>query len=80
MQCELDSFKANDAWELVKLPKGKKTIDTKWVFKTKFNSDGTIDCHKARLVARGFRQNYGTDYKEIFLLLFVMQISDNYLQ
>ncbi|KAK4404457.1 Retrovirus-related Pol polyprotein from transposon RE1 [Sesamum angolense] len=29
-------------------------------------SDGTTDRYKARLVARGFSQNYGLDYKEMF--------------
>jgi hypothetical protein len=31
-------------------------ITCKWVFKVKTKSDGSIERHKARLVARGFQQ------------------------
>ena len=32
----------------------KKPIQSKWVFKKKLNSDGTLERYKARLVAKGF--------------------------
>ena len=35
MQEEMNSLKKNDTYELVKLPKGKKTFKNKWVFKLK---------------------------------------------
>jgi hypothetical protein len=63
---ELNSIEKNPTWELVKLPEGKKTIDLKWVFKTKLKPDGRISKHKARLVARGFLQKQGIDYNEVF--------------
>ncbi|TYK29291.1 putative mitochondrial protein [Cucumis melo var. makuwa] len=34
------------------LPKGHKTVGCKWVFTLKYRADGTIDRHKARLVAK----------------------------
>ncbi|KMQ92052.1 integrase core domain protein [Lasius niger] len=43
-----------------------KILDNKWVLKTKLKSDGTLDRYKARLVVRGFRQEEGRDYDEIF--------------
>ena len=51
------------------LPSRKSTIGCKWIYKIKTRSDGTVDCCKARLVARGFTQEYGIDYEETFSLV-----------
>ena len=45
----------------MKLPESRNVIDSKWVFKTKYNADGTVDRYKARVVARGFSQEPGKD-------------------
>ncbi|KFD59813.1 hypothetical protein M514_28005 [Trichuris suis] len=45
---------------LCSLPEGKKAIKSKWVFKTKYKIDGTIERRKARLVAKGCSQKPGT--------------------
>lgn len=63
---ELESLERNETWELVALPKGKRPIDVKWVFKIKLKSDGSIAKHKARLVAKGFLQKHGIDYTEVY--------------
>ena len=63
---ELQALHENQTWSVIKLPKGKKVVGSRWVYKTKLHSDGTIERHKARLVARGFTQTYGVDYKETF--------------
>lgn len=63
---EISSIIKNKTWELVNLPAGAKAIELKWVFKIKRNSDGTINKHKSRLVAKGYIQRHGIDYKEVF--------------
>jgi hypothetical protein len=46
----------NNTWELTELPKHKKPIRCKWIYKPKFKSGGSIDKYKARLVAKGYSQ------------------------
>ena len=46
----------NDTWDLVPSRKGMNLIDSRWVFKVKNNSDGSVDRLKARLLAKGFKQ------------------------
>ena len=53
MKEELDAIKANHTWEVVPLPKGKYTIDCRWVYCVKRKQDGSDDRYKARLVAKG---------------------------
>jgi len=48
------------------LPKGRKAIGCKWVFKKKFGADGSLDKYKARLVAKGYSQREGVDFGGIF--------------
>jgi len=64
MTKEMESLHANDVWDLMELPKGRKTIGSKWIFKLKINADGLVECYKARLVAQGFSQKLGFDYDE----------------
>ena len=66
MNEELNSIEKNNTWELVELPKNKKAIGVKWVYKVKVNPKGEVVRYKARLVARGFLQRQGIDYEEVF--------------
>ena len=66
MNEEYESIIKNDTWELTKLPANKVPIGCKWLYKTKFNADGTIDNYKARLVAKGYSQQEGIDYEDTF--------------
>ena len=66
MDKEMPSLKANDVYELVELPKNRQTVGSKWVYKRKFKSDGSVERFKSRLVAKGFSQKAGQDYDETF--------------
>ncbi|GAU39052.1 hypothetical protein TSUD_396570 [Trifolium subterraneum] len=66
MNEEIKSIEKNNTWRLVDLPAHKKPIIVKWIFKIKRNPDGGIVKHKARLVARGFLQQQGIDYNEVY--------------
>ena len=63
---EFSSLLENEAWELVKLPKGCRTIGCKWVFRLKYDGEGKIKCFKGRLIAQGYSQMCSIDYDEIF--------------
>jgi len=66
MNKEIDALMANDTWDFVDLSIGKKAISSKWIYKVKLKSDGSLERFKARLVIRGFTQQYGIDYQEVF--------------
>ena len=51
------------------LPLGKSVVGCKWIYKIKTRFDGSIECYKARLVTKGFTQEYEIDYEETFALV-----------
>lgn len=66
MEEEIIALRQNQTWDLMPKPEGVKPISCKWVYKVKTRADGSIERYKARLVARGFSQQYGLDYDETF--------------
>lgn len=66
MEEELKSIDKNETWELCELPRERKAVGSKWVFKIKTEADGQTTRHKARLVAQGYSQKFGIDYDEVF--------------
>nr|GEU86097.1 hypothetical protein [Tanacetum cinerariifolium] len=66
MQEELLQFKMQKVWVLVDLPKGKKAIGLKWVFRKKKDERGIVVRNKTRLFAQGHTQEEGIDYEEVF--------------
>lgn len=66
MDSEFRALMSNQTWILVPNQGQENIIDSKWVFKTKYKADGSIERRKARLVARGFQQTTGLDFEETF--------------
>jgi len=42
METEMTSLRENNVWDLVKMPQGKKTIGSKWVYKVKTGADESV--------------------------------------
>ena len=62
----MESILSNNTWTLVPLPPHKRAISSKWVFKIKTCNNGNPPRYKARLVARGFEQEDGSDFLDTF--------------
>ncbi|GJW87999.1 retrovirus-related pol polyprotein from transposon TNT 1-94 [Tanacetum coccineum] len=67
MQEELHEFERLEVWELVPRPDKVMVITLKWIYKVKLDELGCILKNKARLVARGYRQEEGIDFEESFV-------------
>ena len=67
MRKEIQALEDNETWTVENLPPGKKAIGSKWVYKIKYNSDGSIERCKALLVILGNKQVEGIDYNETFV-------------
>ena len=65
-QEEMDSLHENQTYELMKLPKGKRALRNKWVFRIKQDEHSQHPRYKARLAVKGFSQIKGTDFHDIF--------------
>ncbi|KAF0708953.1 hypothetical protein AaE_013038 [Aphanomyces astaci] len=66
MAAEHASLLTNDVWVLTNLPKGRKALKSKWVWKVKYLSTGEIKRFKAHLVIKGFLQIAGVDFTDTF--------------
>lgn len=63
---EFQALLANNTWELVNPSHPIKFVGKKWVFKIKYNPDGSISSYKAKLVVKSFHQIEGINYTETF--------------
>ncbi|GJZ43367.1 retrovirus-related pol polyprotein from transposon TNT 1-94 [Tanacetum coccineum] len=66
MQEELNEFERLEVWELISRPDKVMVITLKWIYKVKLDELGGTLKNKARLVARGYRQEEGIDFEESF--------------
>ncbi|GJV77134.1 ribonuclease H-like domain-containing protein [Tanacetum coccineum] len=68
-QAMCDEYKAlidNNTWVLVPRPPNVNIVRSMWLYKHKYNADGSLNRYKARLVANGRSQQQGIDYDETF--------------
>ena len=55
MQEEMDSLYENHTYEITELPKGKRVLRNKWVYKLKLGNAGNQPRYKARIVVKGLQ-------------------------
>ncbi|GJY94749.1 putative ribonuclease H-like domain-containing protein [Tanacetum coccineum] len=60
------NFSKENAMTMVDLPKGKRAIGTKWVYRNKKDERGSVVRNKARMVAQGCTHEEGIDYDKVF--------------
>ena len=63
------ALRHTNTWVLVPRSPGVNIVSCKWIFKTKHRPDGSVDKHKACLVARRFTQQHGIYYGDKFSLV-----------
>ena len=63
---EYTSIMKNDVKDIVPRPEGKSVVTSRWIYKMKHATNGSIDKFKARFVVRGFSWREGIDYEEMF--------------
>jgi hypothetical protein len=66
MLAEYNALMNQNTWSLVARPVGANIVTGKWIFRHKYNADGTLSRYKARWVVSGFNQREGVDYGETF--------------
>ncbi|GKA25436.1 retrovirus-related pol polyprotein from transposon TNT 1-94 [Tanacetum coccineum] len=74
MQEELNEFECLKVWELVPRPDRVMIITLKWIYKVKLDEVGGVLKNKARLVARGYRQEEGIDFAALVARLEAIRI------
>lgn len=55
MHKELLSYESNHTWDLVPHQAATSVIGRKWIYSIRFESDGSLDRYKARLISQGFK-------------------------
>ena len=63
---EITALESTHTWDVVTLPSGKVPIGCKWIYRIKYNLDGSVERYKVRLVANGYTQQESLDYSETF--------------
>jgi len=69
IKVEYKALVQNNMWTLVSPLVDDKIIGYKWVFRNKYNANGSLQRRKARLVAKGFHLTFGLHYNDTFSLV-----------
>ena len=69
MKEEFEALQKNNTWTLVPPHAAAKIVRNKWLYRVKYNPDGSIAKYKARLVAKGFHQTHGINFFETYSLV-----------
>ena len=69
MDAESHAIKKNNTCELTNFRNSKKPIGVKWVYKTKYKTNGEVNRFKARLVTKGYKQKPCIDYFDVLALV-----------
>ena len=51
---EYDSIFHNSVWDVVPRPENKSVVSSRWLYKVKQATDGSVEKHKVIFVAQGF--------------------------
>jgi hypothetical protein len=66
MREEYNALMKQNTWTLVPRLVGVNVVSGKWIYRHRYNIDGSLSRYKARWVVRGFTQQHGVDYGETF--------------
>ena len=66
MQVAMEMLKGKHMWDLVKPPPGVNIMDLMWVYNIKWDGEGNWIKEKARVVRKGYTQQLGMDYNEMW--------------
>jgi hypothetical protein len=66
MKDEMKALERNATWDLIKLPRDRKIVGCKWVYKINKGVDDKVERYKARLVAKRYSQKEDIDFHDIF--------------
>lgn len=74
MAVEYSSLLNNNTWELVPLTHGRKLVHCKWVYKTKYATDGSIDKYNTYLISKASSHVEGIEYFDMFSPMIKMEL------
>eukprot|EP00253_Pinus_taeda_P025649 PITA_25649 len=63
---ECNSIMVNDVWEIVLRPQDRSLVGSRWIYKIKYATDGSVEKYKTKFVAKGYAQKEGIDYEKTF--------------